>query len=148
MRTQEEILQDVELGMKVCGRCGIRKDFDKFYNNRRTLDKKMSSCKQCSDKSNRKFVDANKDKVATKQRIQKIKKMYNLTEVQYVDMMNKQRGCCAICRDSLYSIHIDHCHKTKKVRGLLCSNCNTAIGKLKDNSSICLSAAKYLEGDT
>ncbi len=44
-----------------------------------------------------------------------------------------------------YRLVIDHCHSTGAIRGLLCSNCNTAIGLLSDNPEIIRKAADYLE---
>lgn len=44
-----------------------------------------------------------------------------------------------------YNINVVHCHKTGKVRGLLCFNCNTGIGKLKDDIELLKRAVEYLE---
>jgi hypothetical protein len=44
----------------------------------------------------------------------------------------------------LKELAIDHCHKTGKIRGLLCKNCNQGLGQFKDNIDLLLSAAKYL----
>ena len=43
---------------------------------------------------------------------------------------------------------VDHCHATGKVRGLLCHNCNRALGLLKDKISVLKNAIQYLEGAT
>jgi len=59
-------------------------------------------------------------------------------------MAEKQKNKCLIC-DSEEKLVIDHNHKTGKIRGLLCSNCNCAIGLLKDDSTILESAITYLE---
>lgn len=50
-------------------------------------------------------------------------------------------------KGSRVSWSIDHCHKTGKVRGLLCKTCNTGIGHLKDDPNILRSAINYLELD-
>jgi len=75
---------------------------------------------------------------------------YGLTEIQYQEMTLKQDGRCAICsrhKDNLKwkKLVIDHCHQTKKVRGLLCNNCNTAIGMFQDSVEILNSATEYLK---
>ena len=83
--------------------------------------------------------------------LSKIRK-YGLVEEDIRCMMDKQRGCCAVCDDSLYypgiaryvTCHIDHCHSTGKFRGLLCKQCNWGIGNLKDNIEILKNAIRYL----
>lgn len=67
-------------------------------------------------------------------------------------MLAEQNGVCAICRrpstrkvlDRKSALVIDHDHKTKKVRALLCNNCNTAIGLFKEDPEILTSAVEYL----
>ncbi|MGV5033770.1 endonuclease VII domain-containing protein [Streptomyces sp. NRAIS4] len=61
-------------------------------------------------------------------------------------MIASQRGLCAICL-AASPAHVDHCHKTGRVRGVLCFNCNSAIGKLGDNPDAVRRAAAYLEGN-
>ena len=78
-----------------------------------------------------------------KTRLSNIKK-FNITEEEYIDHMNSQKGCCAICKESIDVVHIDHNHKTGKVRGLLCRGCNSGIGHLKDNPDTCMRATTYL----
>lgn len=76
---------------------------------------------------------------------------YGLTEVDYERLLEEQGGKCAICltrpEDFTWGsiLHIDHCHDTGKVRGLLCPPCNTGMGKLKDNPDMLRRAADYLE---
>jgi hypothetical protein len=62
------------------------------------------------------------------------------------EMKKAQRGRCAICRrTSKRELHIDHCHKTGKVRGLLCSACNPALGAFKDDPKLLMAAVRYLK---
>ena len=71
---------------------------------------------------------------------------YGLTSEQFEDMRLAQEGRCAICRiEALPRLHIDHNHKTGKVRGLLCGNCNKGIGLLRDNPDFLQSAMEYLQ---
>jgi hypothetical protein len=72
---------------------------------------------------------------------------YGITFEDKTHMHQKQNGACAICRESfaLDVIHVDHCHTTGKVRGLLCSACNKALGLLKDNLERCMNMAAYLQ---
>ncbi len=67
----------------------------------------------------------------------------------YLKLLVKQDNKCAICfvhKDQLFSpLEVDHCHDTGAVRGLLCPNCNTAVGLLRNSPTNCISAAKYLK---
>lgn len=72
-------------------------------------------------------------------------------ELLYAELFKRQGGRCAICRTkkpneraTVKHFSVDHCHKTKKVRGLLCNRCNTLLGKVYDDPAILLSAASYL----
>lgn len=72
---------------------------------------------------------------------------YNLSKEDYQDIWDKQEGKCAICGkffDKKNIPHIDHNHKTKKVRGLLCRMCNWGIGHFNDDKKLLLKAIKYL----
>lgn len=73
---------------------------------------------------------------------------FKITGSQYKDLQKLQNNNCAICKRAQNEFKrkfaVDHCHKTNKVRGLLCMDCNVAIGHLKNNFSLCLSAADYL----
>jgi hypothetical protein len=74
-----------------------------------------------------------------------MKYRYGLTLCQYEDMWNEQSGKCSICRVSLISPRIDHCHKNNKVRGILCDRCNIVLGSVNDNPRLLRRLAKYLE---
>ncbi len=68
-----------------------------------------------------------------------LKRKYGLTHDAYNEMLLKQGNKCAICGVSFSDIdkrnrHVDHCHATRKIRGLLCISCNHGIGKFKDNT--------------
>lgn len=84
-----------------------------------------------------------------KRKAQRIKK-YNITFDEFNALLDAQNGGCAICRysdrsDPKFFPVVDHCHATGIVRGLLCANCNHAIGKFKDNPALLRDAAQYLE---
>lgn len=78
-----------------------------------------------------------------------LERMYGITHADYEAMLDAQDHRCAICggiepggRGKHF--HVDHCHDTEKVRGLLCTSCNIGIGYLKENPSILQSAIDYL----
>lgn len=65
------------------------------------------------------------------------------------ELLAAQGGVCAICRrrpDRDASLHVDHCHATGRIRGILCLNCNQAIGKLGEDPELFRRAAEYLAG--
>ena len=66
------------------------------------------------------------------------------TQADYNRQFVAQNGSCGICGRDDRKLVLDHCHSKNVFRGLLCSNCNTAIGMLKDSVESCLSAARYL----
>jgi hypothetical protein len=65
-------------------------------------------------------------------------------------MLKDQNDVCAICfKECMFGkrLAVDHCHATGKVRGLLCSRCDTSIGKFEDSIELLESANKYLKGE-
>ncbi|MEV1050536.1 endonuclease VII domain-containing protein [Streptomyces sp. NPDC049887] len=74
-----------------------------------------------------------------------LKRQYGITEAERNVMNSLQTGVCVIC-PSAPPAHVDHCHETGRVRGVLCFNCNSAIGKLGDDPDTVRRAAAYLEG--
>jgi hypothetical protein len=80
-------------------------------------------------------------------------KKYNLDETSYLRLLADQKHVCAICgqpetttlRGQIKRLSVDHDHNTGKVRGLLCSNCNVAIGKFKENTVVLEKAIAYLK---
>lgn len=77
----------------------------------------------------------------------RMRTMYGITPEQYKQMHEDQQGKCKICNttpNTKRSLHVDHCHKTGKVRALLCSGCNTALGSFKDDPNLLMNAIEYL----
>lgn len=81
-------------------------------------------------------------------------KAFGLTEADFNRMYEAQKGVCKICGEdpgghwlnpNVKTLHIDHCHKTNKVRGLLCLRCNSALGLFRDNPKLLEKAAAYLK---
>lgn len=73
---------------------------------------------------------------------------YDIDHLEYERMLKKQRGVCAICgaapRPDKKLFPVDHCHKTGRVRGILCHYCNTMLGMAQDSPSTLEIAADYL----
>ena len=78
-----------------------------------------------------------------------MKRHYGVGIEAYDYFFNKQNGLCAICGlpPGKKGFHIDHDHKTGKIRGLLCVCCNLGLGGFRDNPNILQNAIKYLEKD-
>lgn len=108
--------------------CGKEKSTTQFYvYNRGKYSWKSSYCKKCN---------------AVKQRIMR----YGLYPKDIRKIKKLQDNKCAICELPLQKkFNIDHCHKTKEVRGILCTTCNTALGKFKDDVFILTRAVNYLQ---
>lgn len=75
-----------------------------------------------------------------------LKRTYNLTVTQFEDMLCEQDACCAVCglkfdceSGQNLTPHVDHCHNTGLVRGLVCKRCNTVLGHLEQ-----VSVSKYI----
>ena len=73
---------------------------------------------------------------------------YGISIDNYKKLLVEQNNCCAICKisqkDINYHLVVDHCHVSSNVRGLLCRNCNLALGYLKDNIETINSTLSYL----
>lgn len=89
----------------------------------------------------RKYYAINKDK----NRNGRLKQDYGITLQEYNELCKKQSNICPICLMKQELLVVDHDHKTGKVRGLLCSSCNKALGFLKDNTGLLERAIGYLK---
>ena len=143
-----------------CTKCEIEKEESEFRS--RTSSKRGYQywCKQCENEANKarytpkpkkekESKEINKEEVAAKAKERMLKSRYGITFEEYEAMYNAQNKCCAICSKELplggtKGLYVDHNHTTGVVRGLLCSGCNSAIGKLKEDRDIFERAMKYL----
>lgn len=76
-------------------------------------------------------------------------KLYGLTDTELQVIVLRSEGRCNLCEQCFSSsgnTHIDHCHETGRVRGLLCQRCNTALGTLGDTPDALRHAITYMEG--
>jgi len=127
---------------------------------------KSGHCRVCANENAKHLYSVNKDgcsdrrKAERKQHYLTNKKehgqisrrtrlrKYGLTEKEYEDRLDQQQYRCAICNvhqnDLKVRLSVDHCHRTGKIRGLLCTACNTAIGKFHDDPILLLQAINYL----
>jgi nitrate/TMAO reductase-like tetraheme cytochrome c subunit len=96
----------------------------------------------------RTYYDNNKETIFKNSRKSRLKK-YNLTPEEFDQLIKNQDYKCAICKNdfekgTLKKTHIDHCHETGKVRGILCVDCNVGIGHLKHSVHLLKAAIAYL----
>ena len=103
---------------------------------------------QCETCWNREYRERNRKKTNEYSTKYRLKMEYNLTVEQFERMLADQQNRCAIggelFTDNLTPV-VDHDHVTGKVRGLLCTLCNTGIGMLRENPERLFSAFNYLE---
>lgn len=86
---------------------------------------------------------------ATKQMNSHLRLKYGISVEQYNEMLDSQNGCCLICNKNQNTLNrrlaVDHCHKTGKVRGLLCAACNTSLGHLEEDIDRMTRLINYVE---
>lgn len=128
--------------------CNVCKKFlpvDQFHKDRSRKDGHTSYCKPCKLIKNKEWGEANPKSYKESQRRSNRKRIYGLSDEDYSNMLIFQNNSCAICKTDIgWEAAVDHCHETNKVRGLLCRNCNSGIGFLKDDINILENAIKYL----
>lgn len=81
----------------------------------------------------------------------RLQKFYGVTLADYDEMLENQGNGCAICgmtpSENGRRLFVDHDHNTGKVRGLLCSKCNSGLAMFCDDSTLLLKAVEYLKED-
>lgn len=125
-------------GHKWCPDCNDVKPLREFPTNRSASSGYMTSCKPCHNARTRASLEANGGA-----RNYHLRRRYGITVEHYNKMFAEQDGLCAICQEAPAE-HVDHDHKTGKVRGLLCFNCNGALGQFRDRPDLMLLGATYL----
>lgn len=155
---------------KVCCHCKIEKPLSEFSKDKNQKDGYTYNCKECRNKKYNEWAKNNKDKVRERNakkwesrkayyqsergiessRRAHLKRMFGMTLEEYNSKLEEQNGVCDICKQpETYGrasfLSVDHCHNTNEIRGLLCNNCNRAIGLLKDDITVLENAVKYLK---
>ena len=143
---------------KICSQCFKEKPIGEFYKTKTHKDGHHYQCKLCMNANNLEYRKAHKelsrkiandynhrhpDKYDARKHRARIKK-YGITEEYFQSLLDFQNGVCAICGEPNPTC-IDHNHETGEVRGLLCQDCNFAIGVMRDNPARFRNAATYLE---
>jgi len=118
--------------MKNCTSCKKQKSPTEFYKNHQSSDRLQSQCKQCSKRIATEWQRAN---------------LYGITPDEKAAILCKQDNKCSICKIPFHNTrhtHVDHNHKTGKVRGILCNHCNHLLGNAKDTIEVLENAITYL----
>jgi len=154
-RHERDPLKNLPPDKKHCPKCKRVRDVEFFCVSRRSARGRVSWCRDCtseSQKRRREKEDPGWTKVIRRQAHLKYRlKQLGLTMEDYEDMILEQGNRCAICGSSPEDsraknpvLHIDHCHETGRVRGLLCRGCNHGLGSFGDDPRRVLLAARYL----
>lgn len=136
--------------MKPCSKCEEVKPLEEFAINSKGLHGRKSVCKVCSNDAQKKLAAKRKaedpEAWSKYRRDKHLRSKYGMTQEDYEDMAEAQKGECAICNKTA-TLYIDHCHNSEEVRGLLCQQCNTLLGMAYDNIDTLKSAIEYLGGE-
>jgi hypothetical protein len=151
--------------MKECQGCHVPKPLKDFKRHPKTPDGRTHLCLECLQARRGPVLDLTPDEKRERQlaklrkrhatdpeyrerhRGHQIKTAYGLLPEQYQALVDKQDGLCAICRGPSTdgrALHIDHNHETGAVRGLLCFECNSGLGKFGDDLETLRAALRYL----
>lgn len=145
---------------KWCNHCKQHKPHADFNKTKNTVHGFAVYCRPCFSlrfdawrKKNLKFVAERQRKnyAKNKERYRgyELKNRYQISLEDYNTILKSQNSRCLICgtdkpngKDPIF--HVDHCHHSKKIRGLLCASCNMGLGLFKHNTEFLNSAIQYL----
>ena len=146
--------------VKRCSGCKETLPREMFGPDKLTFDKLRAYCRPCQVKRHDKWRRKNLAKAAANGRKWRannprlakdhtLRSRYGIPLGTYDRLLAEQGGRCAICGSSdpggRGDFHVDHCHDSKTVRGLLCHNCNVSIGHFKHDTKVILSAISYID---
>lgn len=127
--------------MKRCTKCANNQEDSCFYTHKNAKDGLRDICKTCSSDQSKLYQTFNKERI----RIRIARKKYGITTEWYYKTLSSQNNSCAGCNKVFVDVpHVDHDHSTGKVRGLLCGNCNRALGLLHEDTDTMIRLVGYL----
>lgn len=109
--------------MRRCKYCELDREEEEFYPRLGGL--KRLECKYCNLRKQRHYL-------------------YGISEEDFQKLRLKAAGKCMLCNDNTKKLNIDHCHKTGKVRGLLCTRCNSLLGVIEKDPLMFNKIQEYL----
>jgi hypothetical protein len=128
-------------GLKFCHGCEQPKSPSDFYHKKNGTI--YARCKSCTAEKAKNYRLKSPDKFKSWNLKVKLKILYGLSLEEFEEMKKRQNNSCKICKIPGVLV-VDHCHKTKIVRGLLCSPCNRGLGFFRENYRTLLEASEYL----
>jgi hypothetical protein len=134
--------------MKHCPSCKMTLDSSEFSKNKSRYDGLQGMCRKCS----KQLKDKKDYRYPNYTKAYDLSRRYGITLSEYDAMFTKQNGCCAICNKPesqsfdgvVYRLAVDHNHATGTIRALLCSRCNTTIGKVEEDIDLLANMITYL----
>lgn len=135
--------------MKACSKCKVEKPISAFYKADWCAGGVRPDCKECNKGSRANRHQHAKTHNPLQRRSVVLKNKYGITQADFEKMFADQEGKCKLCGTpdpgpkGVFAV--DHCHKTSKIRGLLCYLCNIGLGSFRDRPDLLIAAASYLE---
>lgn len=123
--------------MEVCHLCGSD-------NISYPKSKPKGRCLDCNNRTAAKYRAKHRQRAVDSARRSERKNVYGITDRQVEVMIGLQDGKCLVCNDPLTKFHIDHCHVSGAVRGILCPGCNVGLGHFKERPEALSGAIRYL----
>ena len=133
-----------------CCICGKEKSLDKFYRDNGRVSGVSSRCIKCSNEATKVWMKENRFKRALYMSVNTAnKKGFAPCNASVSAIKNAFNGKCHICGanegDHKRGLHLDHCHRTGKFRGWLCSKCNQGLGLFGENVETMEKATEYIK---
>lgn len=125
---------------KRCPDCGQTKSLTEFPRNRRSKDGRATYCKPSHNARTRASIR----RTHGSSRHYHLKQRFGIGEAEVGAMIDEQGGVCKACGDRP-ATQVDHNHETGEARGILCLQCNAALGALKEDPRNIWAAVDYLE---
>ena len=134
--------------MKKCTYCHLEKPETEFDFADKSVGRRRGDCKSCVLLKFKSRYASNPSRLAEIRVSANRKYKYGVAREDVNRMLDAQSHACAICSAPLdyLTAHLDHCHETRKVRGLLCKSCNWGLGQFRDSVDLLDKAINYLRG--
>jgi hypothetical protein len=145
-----KIREKIKIKEKICHKCGKKKSIKKFYPNGSNIDGYRNNCKTCVDKQNKNYTLSDKYIREEKSKDYRYRTKYGITYKKKKEIILNQDNKCLCCGIDFKTLKlerhicIDHDHLTGKVRGVLCTECNIALGLLHEDLNRVKSLENYI----
>ena len=137
--------------LKICRDCSEAKPATEYHAKARSSDGLQPRCKDCNNAQSKRWRERYPQRHKRAQRRVSLRSLYGLSIDEYESMNSAQGGLCAACGNPCRRgghLAVDHCHKTGRIRSLLCSGCNVALGYMQENPIAIRKLAAYIESQS